>query len=69
MNKEKRRAVGASLRAWRVLLRQPCTEAAKILNWPLDIYLAAERGDLSLSAGQQADVRRAMKHAINRRNN
>lgn len=63
MNHETRRAVAKVLRRFRKKLGVSRGELAKRLGWTEDDYVRAEDGGISLSEGQQNDVRRVMKEA------
>lgn len=63
MNRERRKAVAKVLRSYREKKGQTQAEVAKSLGWEEHDYIKAERGLLSLSAGQQDDVRAMLKRA------
>ena len=62
MNKwQRRRRIGLTLKGYRLVSKQTAEETARELGWPLVLYLQVEGAVVSLSAGQQEDVRKLFK--------
>ena len=67
MNRQRRKKIAEILKRSRTLLRKNTEEMAATLGWTHVDYVNAELGRLSLSAGQQNDVRGLLKYHAERR--
>lgn len=64
MNRERRRKIAKILQKFREKSGKTMKEMAIALGWDDITYDAAELGSISLSEGQQNDIRRVMKAGI-----
>lgn len=63
MNRERRKAVAKVLRSYRALRRRTPEQVAKLLGWPLAVYKGVEAAAVSLSEGEQHDIRVMLRDA------